>query len=149
MSACIFIAADCPLPEHKPLHEYSFYINLDTGVVDDGGADDNYYLFPFSDVSIYCEKQYGVCLEWAECTDGRAKQIIDCIRAALTETDSVELWSVWLSGYWEYDDRPVIYKQTARIDELSVADIRKINSADNWNNKNRNRPSFYCMEIVS
>ncbi len=81
-------------------------------------------------------------------TEGRAKQIIDYIKAALLHTDSVELWDVYLIEYWEFDDRPYIHKRTVRIDELTANDIKEINEAENWNNKDKNRPSFYCIEIV-
>lgn len=148
MSVCVFIAADCPLAEVRPAQEYPFHIDLDTGVVCDGGADDNFYLLPFDDANIYCEKKYGVCLEILKYTDGRANRIIDYIRKALLQEESVELWKVWLLGYWEYEDRPYIHKKTIRIDELTGNDIKEINEADNWNNKDQNRPSFYCIEVV-
>ena len=34
------------------------------------------------------------------------------------------------------------------MDDLTVKDIQEIYEADNWNNKDPNRPSFYCMEVV-
>ncbi|MBU5626981.1 hypothetical protein KQI82_08690 [Oscillibacter sp. MSJ-2] len=34
------------------------------------------------------------------------------------------------------------------MDELTVAHIKEINDAETWNNKNQNRPSFYCLEII-
>lgn len=93
-------------------------------------------------------KKYGVSLELHRYTEGRAKQIINYIKAALLQTDSVELWNVCLIGYWEFDDRPYIHKRTVRIDELTVNDIKEINEAENWNNKDKNRPSFYCIEVI-
>ncbi len=149
MSQCVFIAADSPLPEVRPSQECPFHINLDNDTIYDGGADDNYYLIPFADVDIYCKKKHGVELQLAKYTDGRAKQIIDYIRTALLASDSVELWNVWLLEYWEFDDRPYIHKKTIHIDDLTVDDIKEINNAENWNNKDRNRPSFYCIEITS
>ncbi len=148
MSVCVFIAADCPLPEVRSSQDYPLHINLDTHTVDDGGEDDNYFLLPFDDVDIYCRKKYGVYLELPQYSDGRALRIINYIKSALLQTGSVELWNVWLLGYWEYDDRPYIHKKTAHIDDLAVTDIREIYDAENWNGKDQNRLSFYCIEIV-
>ncbi len=148
MSKCVFIAADCPLSEVRPSQNYPRYFNVDTGVIYDSGADDDYCLLPFNQVDIYCKKKYGVSLELDRYTEGRAKQIIDYIKAALPQTDSVELWDVYLVEYWEFDDRPYIHKRTVRIDELTVNDIKEIHEAENWNNKDKNRPSFYCIEVV-
>lgn len=148
MSVCVFIAADCPLPEVRPTEDYPLHINIDTNAVYDGGEDDNFFLLPFDDVNIYSEKKFGVYLELPLYTDGRARQIIDYIKSALRQTKSVELWKVWLLGYWEYDDRPYIRKKTININDLTVTDIKEINDGENWNNKGPNRPSFYCLEIV-
>ncbi len=148
MSQCVFIAADCPLSEVRPSQDYPRHFNVDTGVIYDSSVDDDYCLLPFHEVDIYCKKKYGVSLELDRYTEGRANQIIDYIKAALLQTDSVELWNVWLLGYWEFDDRPYIHKRTVRIDELTVYDIREMTEAENWNNKDKNRPSFYCIEVV-
>lgn len=148
MSNCVFIAADCPLPEVRPSQEYPIHIHLDTNTVYDGGADDHFFLLPFEDVNIYCNKKYGVLLELSVYTEGRARQIIHYITSALRQVECVELWNVWLLGYWEYDERPYIHKKTIPIQELTVGDIKEINAAENWNNKDPNRPSFYCIEIV-
>ncbi len=56
MSKCVFIAADCPLPEVRPAQDYPCHFNLDTGVIYDSGADDDYCLLPFNQVDIYCKK---------------------------------------------------------------------------------------------
>lgn len=148
MSVCVFIAADNPLPEVRPSQEYPLYIDLDTDTVYDGDADDNFFLLPFGEADVYCEKKYGVCLEMYRCTDGRAKRIIRYISNALLREESVELWKVWLLGYWEHDDRPYIHRRTVRIDELTAADIEALYQADNWNNRDRDRPSFYCIEVI-
>ena len=79
MSICRFIASDIPLTEFAPSQDYPVKIDIDKGIVDDGGADDNYFLIPFTDVKDYTVKNYGVFLEW-NYTDGRAKQIIEYIR---------------------------------------------------------------------
>ena len=148
MSVCVFIAADCPLPEFRPTENYPLHINIVTNEIYDGDADDNFFLLPFDDVNVYCEKKFGVYLELPLYTEGRARQIIDYIRSTLRQTESVELWNVWLLGYWEYDDRPYIHKKTVNINDLTVTDIKEINNAENWNNKDPNRPSFYCLEII-
>ena len=88
MSQCIFIAADTPLPEVTPPQDYPLHIDLDAGTIFDGGADDNYFLLPFDEVDLYCEKKYGVYLELPQFTNGRAEQMIADIRAALMQCDS-------------------------------------------------------------
>lgn len=148
MSNCIFIAADTPLPEVTPSQEYPLEVNLDTGTIFDGGADDNYCLLPFDEMDLYCEKKYGAYLELHQFTNGRAEQIIDYIRTALIQSDSVEIWNVWLSGCWEFDDRPHISKKTVPIDELTADDMKEIVQAENWDNRDHNRPRFYCLEVV-
>ena len=72
MSHCIFIAADTPLPEVTPSQDYPLHIDLDTGTIFGGGADDNDCLLPFDEVDLYSEKEYGVYLELPQFTDGRA-----------------------------------------------------------------------------
>lgn len=148
MSTCIFIAANSPLPEVMPSQDYPLHINLDTGIISDGGADDNYSLLPFDEVDLYCNKKYGVYLELPQFTDGRARKIMEHIRLALQQDDSVEIWNVWLLGYWEYENRPYIRKRTIRMEELAAEDIEEIIDAENWGNKDKNRPSFYCLEIL-
>lgn len=151
MSVCTFIASDSPLREVSPEKEYPLEINLDNGTINDGGADDNFYLLPFENVSDYTDKTYGVYLEW-NYTDGRAEQILKYIKEALKETDSVELWHVWLMDYYEYEDSPVIHKRTISIDEMTIQDIKAIDDADIWNKPDKqipSRPSFYCLKIES
>ncbi|OUN97355.1 hypothetical protein B5F98_06410 [Pseudoflavonifractor sp. An44] len=148
MSACVFIAADVPLPEVRPSQDYLLHINLDNGIISDGGTDDNYSLLPFDEVDLYCNKKYGVYLELPQFTDGRARKIMEYIRAALLQADCVEIWNVWLMGCWEYDDRPYIRKSTIHMEELTVDDMKEIINAENWDNKDKNRPSFYCLELI-
>lgn len=107
-------------------------------------------MLDFPDVDLYTNKEYGVSLEW-EYTGGRAKQIIEYIKDALLETDSVEFWLVWLMDYYEYEDRPYIHKYEISINELTEDDIKEINSANIWNHPDPmypNRPSFYCLKII-
>ena len=70
MSKCIFLASDCPLENYSPSKEYPIEINVDTGEIFDGGADDNFFLNSFKDTQSYSDKKFGVCLEW-NYTDGR------------------------------------------------------------------------------
>lgn len=150
MSVCKFIAADIPLQEVEPSKEYPVHIDLDKGIIDDGGADDNFFLLPFSDVQNYTDKKYGVCLEW-NYTDGRAEQILKYLREVLEKTELVELWHVWLMDYCEYEDSPVIHKQTISIEEMTIRDIYELDKADIWNSPDKHipsRPSFYCLKIT-
>lgn len=148
MSHCVFIAADCPLPEVMPSQEYPLQIDLDSGTIFDGGADDNYCLLHFEEVNLYCQKKYGVYLELPQWTEGRSEEILDYIRTALMQTGSVEIWNVWLSGYWEWEDRPHICKQTVRINDLTVDDLKEIVDAENWKDKDPVRPWFYGIEVL-
>lgn len=150
MSVCTFLASDSPLLEVAPSQDYPLHINVDDGMIYDGGADDNYFLYKFRDVSDYTDKKYGVCLEWIY-TDGRAEQILEYIRAALEESELVELWHVWLGDYYEYEDSPVINKRTIPINEMTIQDIRELDNADIWNSPDKyipSRPSFYCLKIT-
>ncbi len=147
MSVCTFIASNSPLPSVSPSKEYPLYINIDTGIIDDGGADDNFFLLPFDDIDLYTNKEYGVYLEW-NYTDARAKNIIDYIKEALKNDNSLELWHVWLMDYYEYEDRPIIYHSSITIDDLTIQDIKELDNENIWNNKDYpNRPSFYCLTI--
>lgn len=150
MSVCTFIAADTPLQEVAPSKEYPVHIDIDNGIIDDGGADDNFFLFSFRDVQDYTDKKYGVYLEWYY-TDGRAEQILKYIRATLGKTESVELWHVWLMDYYEYEDSPVIKKRTISIGEMTIRDIYELDNAVIWNCPDKHmpgRPSFYCLKVI-
>ena len=136
------------MPEVAPKMEYPCYINVDKRTIFDGDADDNFFLHNFESVKDYTDKEYGVFLEWAYYTEGRARLILEYIKDTLEKTDSVELWHVWLMDYYEYDERPVVKVETISFDELTVDDIKKIDSADVWNNTDRNRPSYYCLKIT-
>ena len=150
MSVCTFIASNVPLPEAAPLHKYKVIIDLDAGTVDDGGADDNYFLTVFPHAGVYTEKKYAVSLEW-NYSAGRANRITEYIKTALKETEDIELWHVWLTEYWEFEDRPYIHKSTVSAGQLTAADIKRIDAAEIWNTPDKSypdRPSFYCMTIT-
>ena len=149
MSVCTFIASDHPLPTWTPSKDYPLNINIDTGAIYDGDADDNFFLHAFNDIGSYSDKKYAVWLEW-NYTDGRAAQILKYIQNALLHTDSIELWHVWLGDYYEYEDSPVIHKHTLTINEMTVRDIYELDCADIWNHPDKyipSRPSFYCLRI--
>lgn len=97
---CKFLAADIPLQEVRPLKDYPVHIDIDRGIIDDGGADDNFLLLSFSDIGDYTNKKHGVYLEW-NYTDGRAEKIVEYIKENLKKTEEVELWHVWLMDYYE------------------------------------------------
>lgn len=150
MSGCIFIASDFPLKEAAPDQDYPIHINLDDGQIYDGGTDDNYFLCPFADVGDYTDKKYGIHLEWNYYTEGRVKRIIEYLKETLQNTPSVEVWHVWLGGSDEFEDRPVIHRQTISVDELTADHIKEIDGAEIWNTPDKrypSRPSFYCLEI--
>ena len=149
MSVCTFIASDFPLKEFAPEKEYAISIDIDRGIIDDGGADENYFLKKFCDTTDYTDKKYGVSLEW-NFTEGRAKRIIDYIKNALTDAREIEIWHAWMPYDYEFDDRPFIHKKRIKIDDLTSSDIKKINEAEIWNRPDKNypeRPSFYCFTI--
>ncbi len=150
MSACTLIAADFPLREAAPSRDYPLEINIDKGIIYDGGADDNYFLNIFADVADYSDKKYAVSLDW-HYTDGRARQIIAYIKEVLQETETVEFWHVWLMDYYEFEDRPYIHRKTISIDELTTENIKAIDESSIWNTPDRmypNRPSFYCLTVT-
>ncbi|MBR4889126.1 MAG: hypothetical protein IKU17_08285 [Clostridia bacterium] len=149
MSVCTFIAANVPLPTVVPAREYPVEINVDTGEIFDGGADDNFYLQEFGDVSDYTDKKYGVWLDWNP-TPGRAERILRYIQDVLQVAGEVELWHVWLLGYHEFEDRPVVKKRAAVIGELTAGDILELDDAEIWNHPDRQypeRPSFYLLTV--
>ena len=150
VSSCRIIASDIPLAEFVPSNDYIVKIDVDKGVIDDGGADENFFLIPFVNVKDYTDKNYGVYLEW-NYTDGRAKQIIEYIKNALQKSDNIEFWLVWLMDYYEFEDRPLIHSKTVSISELTIEHIKEIDSADIWNKPDKmypERPSFYCLTIT-
>lgn len=149
MSVCTFIASAQPLEEVRPPRDYPLEIDLDSGTVFDGGADDNFFLSTFADAPDYTDKPYAVSLDW-HYTEGRARRLMDYIKAALEQSGCVELWHVWLTGYCEYEESPVLHRRRISFRELTPAHIREMDEAELWNTPDRSypgRPSFYCLEI--
>ena len=147
------IASDLPLPELSPEAEYPLEIDLDKGTIYDGDADDNFRLSPFLDVKIYTDREYGSTLDWAYCTEGRAVRIIEIIKSALQNTESVELWNFWLGG-WAYDpdeeERPQVRTVTVPIADLIANDILEWDGHEVWKRPYRcgDRPTFYCLRVT-
>lgn len=151
MSVCTLIASDAPLNEVVPLGDHPFEMWIDNGTVtiNDGGADDNYFLKTFADVRNYTDREYGVQLEW-HYTDGRAARIIEYIKNALQAAETVEIWRIWLMDYYEFENRPFIRREKISIDELTVQHIKEIDDARIWNTPDKmypDRPSFYCLTV--
>lgn len=148
MSACTFITADCFLPEVTPSQDYPIHIDVDTGFISDGDADDNFSLRNLKDAAAYTDKPYAVELEWTYYTEGRGLKIIEYLREALQHAESLEIWHIWLLDYYEYCERPIIHKQTISINDLTPEDIEKLDDAEIWNDQNRIRPTFHCLTIT-
>ena len=150
MSVCRLIAADIPLLEWTPPRDYPLEINVDTGTIYDGGADDNFFLHNFLYTEDYTGRTHGVSLEW-NYSEGRAHQIIAYIRAILQDTDTVELWQVWLMDYYEFEERPYIHQKTVSIQDLTPEHIKELDQAEIWNTPDKRypeRPSFYCLTVT-
>lgn len=61
----------------------------------------------------------------------------------------VEVWHIWLNGgYYEYDERPIIYRKTLQFHEVIPEDIREIDNAEIWENVNSIRSIHYCLKIL-
>ena len=150
MSVCRLLAADVPLPEWTPPQDYPLEMNVDTGTICDGGADDNYFLTTFPHAECYTNRTYGVSLEW-NYTDGRARQIIRYIEDSLKDTDEVDLWLVWLMEYYEFEERPFVHRKRVTIRDLTPEHIRELDQAEIWNTPDKmypERPSFYCLVVT-
>ena len=52
MSNCVFIVADNPMSEVTSSQDYPLYIDLESGTISDGGADDNYSILSFDEVDL-------------------------------------------------------------------------------------------------
>ena len=147
MSVCIFIAADCELPE-KPHADREHFVNFDTedGKPYDGDPDDEYALYPFADAEYYSGLRHGAELEWNYYTPGRAGEIIAYIGKLLSECDRVELWKVWLTDWYEYDERPRYRKSEVSFGDLTVGDIEEITETEVWT-RGQKRPTYHCLTV--
>lgn len=115
---------------------------------------DNFSLvsFPFS--RCYCGMDYAVSIELdglnpSEMTPEKAERIADYVREALTRTDAVELWTVWLSDY----DPPRIKERRIPASDFTGADVEDIFSASCWpagdtvNLYGGERPTYHRLRV--
>lgn len=133
MSVCTFLASDHPLSPTLP-----------------PSCSAGFALCPFDDAASYTDKPYALCLE-GDCTDADAEQLIFYLQAALQKTSCVEIWHVWLTDYYEFEDRPFLHKRTVSAGSLTAAHIQALANADIWNTPDKQypeRPSFYCLRIT-
>ena len=102
-------------------------IDTEAETVDDGNFDDDFAILRLSDATddIYTEKKYRTYIEW-DCTEGRAKNVIDYIRNHLEHTEEIELWNIWMGN----EDRPRIRKRTIPIHELTPDDVMELEATD-------------------
>ncbi len=147
MSFCLLLSADVPLPEVHPSQEYPLHIDLDRGTVEDGGADDNFSLWPFPEAELYTSQSHAMELECHLWTPGRARLLQEYIRQRLQETSQVCLWAVWLSGCPE-EERPILKTATVDVDALTVEDFRQLAEVSPFPDRNHDRPTHYCLRIV-
>lgn len=92
----------------------------------DGDADDNFGLYPIDPVEKvhqYTKKPYAVSIDWHYGTLGRAERILAYIKKAMEHTNSMELWSVWLSDGEDLD----IKRKTIPLSTLKAEDIFSLN----------------------
>ncbi len=69
---------------------------------------------------------------------------------SLEHEASIEIWHVWLTDYYEYNESPVIQKCAVSFSDVSIDDIKEIDNAEIWNTPDRRNPlrlSFYCLVI--
>jgi len=152
LSVCTLIASDAPLQTVSPPCDYPLIINVDHQTIEDGEADDNFYLLHFNDSQCYINKKYAVYLEWPKYTAGRAAHLIEYISKALQNSKTIELWHIWLSDDFQFDNRPVIHDFEISIQDLTHEQLQWIDNAEIWNipdHQNPNRPSFYRLTITS
>lgn len=150
MSACTFLASNSPLPVFAAPQEDPPETNMGDSTICGRRRDDNFFLNAFLYVEDYTDKKHGVSLEW-EYTDSRAKRLIEYIQAALQKTDAIELWHVWLTDYYEFEDRPFLHEKTISVSALTPLQIKAVDAAEIWNTPDKrypNRPSFYCLTIT-
>lgn len=127
-----------------------FNLVIDDGKVFDGDAADNFALLTMYGTLHYCDKPFGVYIEWNYFTEERAKAIIKYIQNALLQTDCIEIWNVWLSDY----DPPKIKMTTVNIKDLQPYHIKQMDEYNPWENKSivdiygHDAPIHHCLRIV-
>ena len=132
MSCCTFLASDRPLPR------------IERQKQEDLG------LLPLLVVPRPCELTCAAEVE-AELTLDTAEQLLAQIRAALGQSESVELWRVWLMDFWEFEERPYLHTSVRRYGELMLEELLAVAKAEVWNKPDKaypDRPSFYRLIIT-
>lgn len=140
MSAVLLFASDVPLQEVPYPPDFSIHFNIDEGTVNDGGRDDGFCIFQREQVlELATEKPYCAELEW-RFTPGRAKKVIDYLRAHLETAPEVEFWHIWQ----DMDFGHKVRKITIPIDELSVEDIQELCQLEVW----KQPATDYCYVVT-
>lgn len=140
MSSVTLFASNRALKEVQYPPGLTVNFDVDNGIVDDGGMDDGFAIFPTERVlELPSEKAYFAALEWRY-TPGRAKRIIAYLEEQLGGTDEIEVWHVWQ----DMDFGHRVRKATIPIDELSVEDLRELDRLEVW----REPVTDYCYVVT-
>ena len=118
----MLIASNRPLQEIPYPPGFTIKLDVDNGIVDDGGMDDGFSIFSTEKVlELSSEKLYFAGLQW-HYTPSRAKKIIKYLEEQLKTIDEIELWHIWQ----DMDFGHKIRKATIPINQLSVDDIQEL-----------------------
>lgn len=125
-------------------------LTIDSGRLFDGDLEDNFALLIMDNTLHYCDKTFGVCIQWHYYTEERAKKIIEYINNILLKTNCVEIWNVWLTDY----DPPQINTTTVNVKDLQPIHIKQIVESNPWDNKSiintfgSDTPIHRCFRIT-
>lgn len=111
-----------PMPDVILWSDINIIIDTENGTFDDGGFDDDFEIY-YMDVRhgpTESLKDFRVVIE-CSLNPGRAKRILDYIKAQLQHSDEIELWSIWLG---DYDQKISWYE--ANINEFTAEDLLEI-----------------------
>ncbi len=172
MSVCTFIAANVEMPEIKNPHYKMLSINeaVEMGIkvreellkdVDrdkpdvilwsdidaefDGDLPDDFALIKMENTHEYCDKPFGVYVEWDNWSKERAERIVGYIKKVLEITNEVEIWRVWLTDYGYTD----FVTETINISDLTSDHIKDIDDKTPWTIKDgKDFQTHYCLKIV-
>lgn len=126
----------------NPSHTFTIYPD---GTIDDGGEDDNFCIFPLESEASAGEIVYRAELQMTY-TQGRARNVIEYIKRHLDKTDELELWKVWLGGYWGddgWEPEPKIIRRAVNLGALLPEDIEKFLQLDPYGNPMKQ----YCLVV--
>lgn len=113
---------DRDMPDVILWSDINIVIDTENGTLDDGGFYDDFEIYDMGDRygPTESEKEYKVVIE-CSLTEGRAKNILEYIRAQLQHSNEIELWSIWLG---DYDQKISWYE--AKIEEFTAEDLMEI-----------------------